>query len=485
MTQLSIQPRDRALVWRPYANPRNIIRLVDRPEGRATFVVDPWTQRWAVLGRGAERVLTLADGTRTVADIVARTSAETDVEHLRDPRVVESLIGELRRSGLVFTNTTEHTAKGKPIFFATEPLGIHLEITNACNLSCAHCYVSSGVKLPNELGYQELVNVVDQLEPFAGKLVAITGGEAAVRKNCMDLVEYCAVERGHNVDLYTNAYKFPRKFAERIVDLNELTGGRVRLQVSLEGATARTNDMIRGSGVYDRVLETLGMFRELGLNRRTQVLICITRHNIHEIDAMIEIAERYDIAQLVFSQWQRQGNASDTPWGEVGPETAQWVAAGERVLAYADTNSRTSVVGNFFGDLNNGSNGRYTLEHGLFPKHLFAYNAFPRISPDGWIFADQLWVDDDWALGNVRDMTLEEAFASDKFRRQIAAFEQRARSLPECASCEWLDLCGGGHPGHTLAEYGDLNHKDVFCDARQYWFERFVDAQLERTLNGG
>jgi radical SAM protein with 4Fe4S-binding SPASM domain len=476
-----VLPIGRWPAWRPYSNPKNIIRLETRSEGRAVFVIDPWTQRWAVLGQGAERVLSLADGSRTRDEIIESVVADAKMEHLRSTRTVSALIDELRAAGLLFTSEPHHRSQGNAVVVETEPQGLHLEITNACNLSCAHCYVSSGQKLPDEMTDAELRGVIDQLPPFSNKVVAITGGEAVVRRNALDLVEYCAIERGHKVDLYTNAYKFPRKYAERIAAINSLGGARVNLQVSLEGATATTNDAVRGKGVFDRVLESLAMFREVGLNRNVQLFICITKNNIGELESMIDIAERYDVARLAFSQWERQGNAADTPWLSISPTLEEWIGAGEKLLAY--DNTRLEVVGNFFGDLNNSQNGRYTLERSLFPKQIFAYNAFPRISPDGWIFADQLWVDTDWALGNVRDMTIDEAFRSERFHEHLRLFRQRAEVIDECRSCPWVELCGGGHPGHTLAEYGDLEHKDAFCDARMYWFERYVDAQLTRVFN--
>ncbi|MEU9375772.1 radical SAM protein [Streptomyces sp. NPDC048255] len=480
-TPLPLTPVSRESKWRPFSNPKNIVRIESRPEGAAVFVVDPWTQRWAILGKGSETVLALADGTRSREEIVTAAVAVAQNDHLRDPRVVDSLLDELRAAGLVFVSQAHHRSQGLPVVLETEPQGLHLEITNACNLSCVHCYVSSGEKLPNELSDEELRAVVDQLPPFSNKLIAITGGEAAVRRNALDLVEYCAVERGHNVDLYTNAYKFPKKFAERVVEINAIGAARVNLQVSLEGATPETNDPIRGKGVFEQVLKSLQMFKDLGLHRRTQLFICITKNNIHELDAMIALAERFDLAKLVFSQWEAQGNAADTPWESIAPSLEEWTAAGEKLLAYE--NPRLELRGNFFGDLNNARDGRYTLERSLFPKQLFAYNAFPRISPDGLIFADQLWVDEEWSLGNVRDMSLAEAFRSEKFHQHIKEFRARAEIVDECRSCEWVELCGGGHPGHTLSEYGDMNHKDAFCDARKYWFERFVDTHVERVLN--
>lgn len=185
------------------------MRSETRPEGRATMVIDPWTQRWAVLGQGAEAVLTLADGSRTREEIIDRVVRESATDHLRSPETAAALLDELRAAGLLFVSKVQHRSQGYPVAFETEPQGLHLEITNACNLSCTHCYVSSGDKLPNELTDAELRAVVDQLPPYSNKLVAITGGEAAIRRGSLDLVEYCAVERGHRVDLYTNAYKFP------------------------------------------------------------------------------------------------------------------------------------------------------------------------------------------------------------------------------------------------------------------------------------
>ena len=478
---LPLTPIVRSSAWRPYSNPKNIVRLESRPGGRAVFVVDPWTQRWAMLGQGSEAVLTLADGTRTRDEIVAAVTAAAAHEHLRSPQVISALIDELRATGLLFVSEAQHRSQGLPVVLETEPQGLHLEITNACNLSCTHCYVSSGDKLPNELTDAELRMVVDQFPPFSDKLIAITGGEAAVRRNALDLVEYCAVERGHKVDLYTNGYKFPAKFAARVMDINAIGEGRVNLQVSLEGATADTNDAVRGKGVFDQVVKSLAMFKEMGLNRNTQLFICITKNNIHELDAMIEIAERFDLARLVFSQWEAQGNAADTPWRSIAPRLEDWTAAGEKLLAY--DNPRLKIRGNFFGDLNNSREGRYTLERGLFPKQLFAYNVFPRVSPDGWIFADQLWVDQEWSLGNVRDVTLAEAFRSERFQEHLRLFKERAETIDECRSCQWIELCGGGHPGHTLSEYGGLTHKDAFCDARMYWFERYVNRHVERVLN--
>jgi radical SAM protein with 4Fe4S-binding SPASM domain len=182
---------------------------------------------------------------------------------------------------------------------------------------------------------------------------------------------------------------------------------------------------------------------------------------------------------LVFSQWQKQGNASSTPWSLIAPTLEEWVTVGEKLLNY--NNPRLQVFGNFYGDLHNTSCGSFSLDDALFPKHLYFYNAFPRITPQGKIFADQLWVDPEWIIGDVQTNTLDKCFESPKFHEQLELMRKRAQNIDKCQSCEWRSLCEGGSPGHTYAEYGHMNEKDLFCDARIYWFNRFVEHKIKQT----
>jgi radical SAM protein with 4Fe4S-binding SPASM domain len=325
--------------------------------------------------------------------------------------------------------------------------------------------------------HEEILRAIDMLPPFSGKRIAISGGEPIVRRGCMDIVEYAAITCGLDVDLYTNGRKFPERFARRIVEINRRGRAQVRLQLSLEGASSITHDLVRGKGAFDDAMESLTMFRALDLVDRTVLFVCLTKANIDEIDDLIALAEEYRVSMLVFSQWQRQGNAADIPWATIAPSTEQWVAAGEKLLAYK--NPRLRVHGNFFGDLTNG--GPLCLDSPLFPKHLYYYNAFPRITPQGDILADQLWVDPDWVLGNVKSGdTFENCFQTSKFHDQLNQMRSRTEKIDECRACEWRNLCEGGSAGHTYAEYGHMDAKDLFCDSRKYWFERYVQHQLER-----
>ena len=467
---------DFAYSLRPYANPEMIYKKVDTPVGEMTFIIDPWTQRWIIAREPTPAFLQLSDGCTRLTEIVRRMTADGQCERPENGFV--GLAEEALATGLAFRSQAEHRAAGRPVYNACDPVGMHLEITNACNMTCTHCYVSSGRPLPNELNLEEIIRTIDFLPPFSGQRLAISGGEPAVSKDCEAILEHCAVTRGHGIDLYTNGKNFPKKLAKYIVDLNKRCLADVRVQISLEGATAEVSDMVRGPGSFDHVMKTLEYFKTLGLNRHTVLFVCLTKNNVDQFDDLVRLAERFDVAMLIFSQWQRQGNAGDTTWASIAPTVEQWVEAGQKILDYR--NPRLSLYGNFFGDLNSTGTGRFSLDGPLFPKHTYFYNAFPRVTPQGEVFADQLWVDPDWILGNTKEKTFEECFNSPKFHQQLQEMRERKDKIPECKSCEWKSLCEGGSAGHTYAEHDSMDHKDWFCESRIYWFNRFVDNQVAK-----
>ncbi len=323
---------DFAFGWRPFAN-RDLIRINARGATKAgTLVIDPWTQRWIVAEEPVVRLLELADGVTRFSQILRDLYSNVASKH---PKLgYAALAQQLAEHGLLFNCRESHRDAGGPVYNESMRVGIHLEVTNACNMTCEHCYVASGKKLADELSLDEIKLTVDMLPAFTGKRIALSGGEPAVRKDIAEIIDYCVLARGHDVDLYTNGKKFPRVLAEHIRDINRRSQRNVRIQVSLEGATAATNDAVRGSGSWTAAQATLDMFGELGLNRNVVLFVCLTRDNIGELDQIIKLAEERDVGMLVFSQWQKQGNASNTPWESLAPDVANWVEAGEKVLAY-------------------------------------------------------------------------------------------------------------------------------------------------------
>src|SRR5438874_7454300 len=143
-----------AYLIRPYAHEKLLFKSVTIKGKPCLFIIDPWTQRWIIAEQFVSTLLRLANGRRRLSGIVRHISALPEVEQPRSGFI--SVIEQLFASGFLFYNQEEHRAIGLPVYNTADPVGFHLEITNACNMTCEHCYVSSGKKLANELTFEEI-----------------------------------------------------------------------------------------------------------------------------------------------------------------------------------------------------------------------------------------------------------------------------------------------------------------------------------------
>ncbi|HET6874588.1 MAG TPA: radical SAM protein, partial [Acidimicrobiales bacterium] len=126
----------------------------------------------------------------------------------------------------------------------TSPICLTWEVTYGCNLACVHCLSSSGRRDPAELTTDEAKAFIDDLADMQVFYVNIGGGEPTIRPDFFDLVEH-AVGRRVGVKFSTNGTRIDAPRAGHLASLDYTD-----VQISIDGATAATNDRIRGDGSY-------------------------------------------------------------------------------------------------------------------------------------------------------------------------------------------------------------------------------------------
>jgi radical SAM protein with 4Fe4S-binding SPASM domain len=146
--------------------------------------------------------------------------------------------------------------------------------------------------------------------------LGLTGGEPLLRRDLFDIVD-AAAARGLHPCLTTNGLlitdDIARQFGRR-----EL----VWLNVSLDGATAATNDRIRGAGTFERVLDKL---RILGRHARFTLAFTITRDSAAEVRACADLARDVGAHTAVFRPLYPVGVARRHP--ELMPTYDQYADA--------------------------------------------------------------------------------------------------------------------------------------------------------------
>ncbi len=91
------------------------------------------------------------------------------------------------------------------------PLIVVWNITQACNLSCKHCYQDAAHKpLSDELTWEEKRDVLDQLADNYVPFVAFAGGEPLVAKDIWKVLEHCQKRKIH-VTVATNGTLLTRE----------------------------------------------------------------------------------------------------------------------------------------------------------------------------------------------------------------------------------------------------------------------------------
>jgi len=163
------------------------------------------------------------------------------------------------------------------------PLVIVWNFTNVCNLRCRHCYQSAGKPSPDELSFEEKIDLVNQMVEANVAFVAFSGGEPILGPRFWDVLEYAS--RFFHTSIASNGTLLGnRDLVTRIADC-----GARNVFVSLDGATNQTHDFIRGEGNFKK---TIAGIQNLVANGHLHVGInmVVTKRNYDEVSKVLELA---------------------------------------------------------------------------------------------------------------------------------------------------------------------------------------------------
>jgi len=82
-----------------------------------------------------------------------------------------------------------------------------LEITRRCNLTCAHCYASSGPDLPltERMTFADWCRVIDQAHALGCRRLQFIGGEPTIHPDLQSLLEHATQVGFRQCEVFTNA----------------------------------------------------------------------------------------------------------------------------------------------------------------------------------------------------------------------------------------------------------------------------------------
>ena len=325
------------------------------------------------------------------------------------------------------------------------PFKLMLSPTDHCNLRCRTCWRLEKSGRYDEMSGEEMKRIMREAREIGTKVLDLTGGgEPFLRKDMIDLMEY-GKKLGFFCTLTTNGTLLNEEKIERIVNI-----GWDDICFSLDGASKKTNDYIRGEGTYEKVIHTIKKFQEVKrkMGKEKPILrlsTVITSKNYEELEGIIELASELGVKAIYFS-----------PLFEWESNKELWVRGVEedrmkRCLKEAEEVAK---------DLGIDTNLRYLLEFGVLehekPKFCFApwYMLFINASGEAMVCCTLATLHFN-IVGNIKERSLEELW----FGERMEAFRKRVKEgklFKECERC-LPDFT------HKFNEWYEV----IFCNSRK------------------
>ena len=217
----------------------------------------------------------------------------------------------------------------KTVAFSKHAANVFFHILTRCNLSCRHCYIN-----PDQHGHRTLP--IETIESWLAVLAAqaqraniiFLGGEPTLHPDLAQAVKAARALQYQSVTIDTNGYLFHdilRKVSPQEVDY---------FSFSLDGATRRTNDQIRGQGSYAACLKGLTAARQKGF--KTSLIYTVSDQNMHELTQMGPLLKDLQVDRFFIQVIGMRGQSVQDPdrpqqvsreeWLAVVPKMAQEVA---------------------------------------------------------------------------------------------------------------------------------------------------------------
>lgn len=189
-------------------------------------------------------------------------------------------------------------ACARPVAQGHRDFFIGIEATRHCNLRCAHCF-RADLDRVSEIPLETVRSLLEQARRYHRPHIALTGGEATLHSRFPELLELI-IAQGYSFHYVTNGYNFQQTFRR----LFHLFGHPlwIGVSVSLDGASAATQEAVRGPGTYAQALGAIAVARAHDLEVVVQMVV--HRGNRAELEAMALLCGRMNVSRLHIAHLQ-------------------------------------------------------------------------------------------------------------------------------------------------------------------------------------
>lgn len=338
------------------------------------------------------------------------------------------------------------------------PGTLTLAITGACNLACCHCWVKAGeTTSAAHLQQETAIRLAEEFAGLGGKGIRITGGEPLCNPGWLNILHRICSLGFTTVTLQTNAMLFT---TAHLASLRRLDFPGLTIQISLDGTTPRTHDLVRGHGAFSGVLQGIELLASAGLGKRISLFFTEMRHNLHEIPRLLEVADSMGIGSVSSGAMVMCGRASETSL--IAPPGV------EQYLALLERYDRDPHFRELYARMGTVAALEWRKGEAM-RQECCTFIENPYLTPSGRLYPCLMCHTDDYSVTGVFEKGLTTAFIEGVplWSSLHRISRCRADEIPGCRECPVQPFCAGGCLGRAWGSCGNIMAPDDRCTTRQ------------------
>jgi radical SAM protein with 4Fe4S-binding SPASM domain len=340
------------------------------------------------------------------------------------------------------------------------PEMLTLMITGRCNLRCRHCWLdcrpeSAAAPVPVNV----VCDIIDGFTRLGGTGLSLTGGEVLTHPDWFEILVFACEHTGlKEVCLQTNAMLVTPHMA---AEVSALSSGRLSIQISMDGASAKSHDLVRGKGSFNRVLRGLNCLLEAGVGPRIRVAFTEMAHNFDGIPRLMKKLETFGIRRMVSSTLVKDGRAGRTnrlalPTPDQYAEMVNFYRSDAAFRTLSDKMGSISAIEWYKGQSTPA-------------KRVCNCMRTPFVTAEGRMFPCVMLPAEKYSVGGIHQPSMADVvLAALPLWAQLPVIERkRRRALRDCRGCPGEAHCQGGCMGRAYAVCGDLMSVEDRCALRR------------------
>jgi len=394
-----------------------------------------------------DRRLSMEKETATVLKFLfnGKSIKETTAEFGFSDKELRTFLCSIEKDNFIEFSLKVHNSGGN-CFDINPPLdGLGIFLTNACNLDCVHCYLSSGKAMKGELNGRAWIDILEQGRKMGVYAINVSGGEPCLHKDFFEIVEYISSVPIFNANLNTNG---------TLIDGNEkiLAQAFTSVQISIDDIDPNKHDAFRGKkGSFKKSIS--GIERLISNGVKVDVGFSLSEENFGILDKMVDLCENLGVTTLGIGLIANTGRAKKNNLIKPIAQSSLFLERiYQKIYTFSQEERKINIIPPF----------RMILDKESQHEKKFICNGdnaqIAYVMSNGSVMpCDKLPIDM-FCCGNVKKKSLHAIWTSKKMK----GFKLMSpRQFPKCKKCSLLSICGGPCIARAFQEGGSLESPDM------------------------